>query len=392
MLEVSYLSGEIDLRADISEPDAPEDTVSLQNVMLVDICGAIIAFPCLLCIQCTKICDCCLAAAAQHKSYEVTDDASGPREVGRKTVANGKEKAKGSGALSLSTLSSALVSLISQPGRRTRGSVVPSDGPDDEDLEDQNDMKRLQALRFKNRNQAQQPEPSAPPPPEQNPPELEMPIHPPPSQKPLQSTPSQRTLQPSQSQRPLPPIASQRPSQDNEKEDDSSNTTNAPSRPPLAIDPHSPSQQEYDGLNSSSLPATNSPNEVEEDPSSASSPSKKLRTTLLAKDFKFLWSKLPVAGSFQCRLRMAPNIQKLTEHLRKQGFHIVFASSSSDTETEISICNIKESGEDEWFMARFVFTNSHFSAVMKSENSQLIESYVKRFTLAKVLKIDTSAS
>jgi hypothetical protein len=29
---------------------------------------------------------------------------------------------------------------------------------------------------------------------------------------------------------------------------------------------------------------------------------------------------------------------------------------------------------------------------MKSENSQLIESYVKRFTLAKVLKIDTSAS
>jgi hypothetical protein len=386
MLEISYLSGEIDLRADISEPDAPEDTVSLENVMLVDICGAIVAFPCLLCIQCTKICDCCLETVSQQRNYEVTEEPSAPHEGGKKNpvpVASGKEKVKGS-ALSLRTLSSALFSLVSQPGGRTRGgSVVPSNGSDEDDLEDQNEMKKLHALRFKNHNRA--PTELAEPP-QQEPPEMEAPIHSTSSQRPLQPNPSQKPPLPAQSRRPLPP-------QDNEKEDEPpSNTTDVPSRPPLSIE----TQQENDGepnegMNSSSvaLPPTNSPDEMDQ---SSSSPNKKFRTTLLAKDFKTLWSKLPVAGSFQCKLRMAPNIQKLTEHLRKQGFHIVFASSSSDTETEISICNIKESADDEWFMTRFIFTNSHFSAVMKSENSQLIESYVKRFTLARVLKIDTSAS
>jgi hypothetical protein len=354
MLEISYLSGEIDLRADISEPDAPEDTVSLENVMLVDICGAAIAFPCLMCIQCTKICDCCAEKLSQQRDYEVPESSTtgtAPREP----------KTKTSNGLSLSALSTALTSLISQPGRRTRGSVVPSDGPDEDDLEDQNDLKRLQELRMKKRNAA---------------PEAEPPIHP-----------------PSSSKRPL----TQSEHQENEKEDDpdaAENVASSPSRPPLQIDPSSPrrdqqQEQQEEGEEDRLNQSSNSPEELDR---SSSSPSKKIRTTLLAKDFKVLWSQLPVAGSFQCKLRMAPNIQKLTEHLRKQGFHVVYASSSSDTETEISICNVKESAEDptRWFMTRFVFTNTLFSAVMKSEDSSLVESYVKRFTLARVLKIDTS--
>jgi hypothetical protein len=356
MLEISYLSGEIDLRADISEPDTPEDTINLENVMLVDICGAVIAFPCLMCIQCTKICDCCAEKLSQ-RDYEVTEEspAAAPRPP--------KVKSANGTGLSLGALSIALTSLISQPGRRTRGSVVPSDGPDEEDLEDQNDMKRLQALRMKKRNAA---------------PDTEPPIHPPPS---------------SSSKRPL----TQSEHQDNEKEDDPDPEDGAadpsPGRSPLSIDPSSPrreqqgreQQQGEDELNQSA----HSHDELDR---SSSSPSKKIRTTLLAKDFKVLWSQLPVAGSFQCKLRMAPNIQKLTEHLRKQGFHVVYASSSSDTETEISICNVKESAEDttRWFMTRFVFTNTLFSAVMKSEDNSLVEAYVKRFTLARVLKIDTS--
>lgn len=346
MLEISYLSGEIDLRADISEPDAPEDTVNLENVMLVDICGAIIAFPCLMCIQCTKICDCCAEKLSQQRDYEVTEPSAGPRAPKPKTT-NG---------LTLGALSTALTSLLSQPGRRTRGSVVPSDGPDEDDLEDQNDMKRLQALRMKKRNAG---------------PEVEPPIHP-------------------------PSYSSKSGHQENEKDDDldaAEDDEIPPPRSPLEIDPSSPSathqQKQQEGDDDRLNESTNSPDELDR---SSSSPSKKIRTTLLAKDFKVLWSQLPVAGSFQCKLRMAPNIQKLTEHLRKQGFHVVYASSASDTETEISICNVKESPEDttRWFMTRFVFTNTLFSAVMKSEDGSLVENYVKRFTLARVLKIDTS--
>jgi hypothetical protein len=40
-------------------------------------------------------------------------------------------------------------------------------------------------------------------------------------------------------------------------------------------------------------------------------------------------------------------------------------------------------------MARFVSSQSTFSAVMKAEDSNQVTSYVKKFALAKVLKIDS---
>ena len=111
---------------------------------------------------------------------------------------------------------------------------------------------------------------------------------------------------------------------------------------------------------------------------------------LSVQQFKALWPALSVAGSFQCKLRSAPNMQILTAHLRKQNFNVVFAASPTDKETEVSLCNIKESADEPWFMARFLFTSSLFSAVMKSQESDVVEGHVRRFALAKVLKIDTS--
>lgn len=58
MMDLSYLSGEIDLRGDISEPEVPEDTMDLSGVLLKDICGAIIAMPFIICIQLSAMCDC----------------------------------------------------------------------------------------------------------------------------------------------------------------------------------------------------------------------------------------------------------------------------------------------------------------------------------------------
>lgn len=128
------------------------------------------------------------------------------------------------------------------------------------------------------------------------------------------------------------------------------------------------------------------------------SPNKELRSlqqsqtpTLSVHQFKALWSSLQVLGSFQCKLRAAPNMQALTQHLRKQNFHVVFAASPSDTETEVSICNIRPGGDDPWFMARFLFSRSVFSAAMKAQNAEEVEGYVKKFALARVLKIDTSS-
>lgn len=112
---------------------------------------------------------------------------------------------------------------------------------------------------------------------------------------------------------------------------------------------------------------------------------------LSVQQFKALWPALSVAGSFQCKLRSAPNMQVLTTHLRKQNFHVVFAASPTDRETEVSISNIKESPEEPWFMARFLFTSSMFSAVMKAQDADVVEGHVRRFALAKVLKIDTAA-
>ena len=80
-----------------------------------------------------------------------------------------------------------------------------------------------------------------------------------------------------------------------------------------------------------------------------------------------------------------------TDHMKKQGFHIVFAAVPNPNELEIGICNIRPTGTEPWFMARFLASNANFSAVMKSQNPEQITQFVKKFALAKVLKIDTSA-
>lgn len=59
LMDISYLSGEIDLRGDISEPEVPEGTTDLSNVSLRDLCGACLAAPCLICLQLSALLECC---------------------------------------------------------------------------------------------------------------------------------------------------------------------------------------------------------------------------------------------------------------------------------------------------------------------------------------------
>ncbi|RYH24964.1 hypothetical protein EON65_16050 [archaeon] len=112
-------------------------------------------------------------------------------------------------------------------------------------------------------------------------------------------------------------------------------------------------------------------------------------SVLTVTDFKSLWSTLNTNGSFQCNLKSPPNQTQLTEHLKRQGFHVVFAVSPNAADIEIGICNVRPMGQEAWFMARFLVSNNSFSAVMKSQDATLVPSLVKKFALAKVLKIDT---
>ena len=109
--------------------------------------------------------------------------------------------------------------------------------------------------------------------------------------------------------------------------------------------------------------------------------------TLSVGQFKTLWSELGTAGSFQAKLKILPQAADMTAHLKKQGFHIVFVATPSPTDLEIGLCNTRLKGTEKWFMARFLATSSTFSAVMKAEDSTQVTMFVKKFALAKVLKI-----
>lgn len=113
-----------------------------------------------------------------------------------------------------------------------------------------------------------------------------------------------------------------------------------------------------------------------------------LESILTVQKFKSLWSTLDTAGSFQCNLKTLPAVTNLTEHLKKQGFHVVFAAKPSPTDIELGICNVRKHESESWFMARFLATNNSFSAVMKAQNSEQVTDYVKKFALAKILKIE----
>ncbi len=128
--------------------------------------------------------------------------------------------------------------------------------------------------------------------------------------------------------------------------------------------------------------------------------------------FKAHWSKLGPSGSFQCKLKSMPDATVLANHLKKQGFHVVFEHNQPNGDVEIGFCNVRKapaasagsagSGvataagggapEEAVFMARFVASGTSFNAVMKSDDAANVPGFVKKFALAKVLKIDTSGA
>ena len=89
---------------------------------------------------------------------------------------------------------------------------------------------------------------------------------------------------------------------------------------------------------------------------------------------------------------LAPSLILFTEHIKKQGFHVVYATSPTSSDIELGICNIRSAGNEAWFLARFIASSSSFSTIMKAEIPEEVSAHVKKFALAKILKIDTSQS
>lgn len=106
--------------------------------------------------------------------------------------------------------------------------------------------------------------------------------------------------------------------------------------------------------------------------------------------FRMVWGQLGTTGSFQCKLKATPSLVGLMDHVKRQGFHVVFASQPNSDEVELGICNIRDGGQGPWFLARFLAAQGSFSAVMKSQDPKITSGYVKKFALAKCLKIDTN--
>ena len=113
-----------------------------------------------------------------------------------------------------------------------------------------------------------------------------------------------------------------------------------------------------------------------------------------------------------------PDVTVLSNHLKKQGFHVVFQHSPPGGDVEIGFCNVRKDPsssnsnsngnsnsnsnssntgttggstlpQEAVFMARFVAAGTGFNAVMKSDDATNVPGFVKKFALAKVLKIDT---
>jgi len=303
LMDISYLSGEIDLRGDISEPEVPEGTTDLSNVTLRDICGACLAAPCLICLQLFALCDCfrCICSLCKKDERQ-------KRHRRRKRGAVDEEDGWGT---RISAMFGNVINMIRQPGKRDHKTVPNRDMDLEAGPEPSSREIALKNLRERRAGA-------------------------------IERSVSQLT---------------DKTAEPEEKASDVK-ISGSPSG--------TPGGKELRALQQSQTP------------------------TLSVHQFKALWSSLQVLGSFQCKLRSAPNMQALTQHLRKQNFHVVFAASPSDTETEVSLCNIRPSGEDTWFMARFLFSKSVFSAAMKAQNADEVEGYVKKFALARVLKIDTS--
>ena len=113
--------------------------------------------------------------------------------------------------------------------------------------------------------------------------------------------------------------------------------------------------------------------------------------------YRSLWAALGVSGSFECALKVPTSVALLTTHLKKQGFHVVYmntasvsTSPESGEEIEIGFCNIRENQNVDGglFMARFSVSKKLFTSTMKAEKPSDVPKFVKKFALAKVLKID----
>lgn len=118
--------------------------------------------------------------------------------------------------------------------------------------------------------------------------------------------------------------------------------------------------------------------------------------------FKALWGRSQSSGQFSTKLSSIPSVDAIASHMIKQGFHIVYTidnnnSATQDTNSrrdmEVAVCNIRSidangdvATSSGWFMARFLISPTAFTAVMKSQDKD-VTAHVKRFALAKVLKI-----
>lgn len=120
------------------------------------------------------------------------------------------------------------------------------------------------------------------------------------------------------------------------------------------------------------------------------------RLVLSVPQFKTEWSTKRTIASFETRILMFPSTDAMRNHFVKQGFHVVFAvgptQDDTEEEIEIGICNIRDTKEDPWFLARFLVTPDSFSAVMKGDDAEQVAGYVKKFKVASVLKIATQSS
>ena len=115
------------------------------------------------------------------------------------------------------------------------------------------------------------------------------------------------------------------------------------------------------------------------------------------KMFESVWTSMSIAGTFKCQLKKSPPLAVLVKHVEKQGFHVASSSSSSSSsigvgsgvESEVQFCNtINRSKKEGLFLCKFTVVKNTFTASMKAENLDDISMHVKRFSLAKILKVD----
>ena len=90
--------------------------------------------------------------------------------------------------------------------------------------------------------------------------------------------------------------------------------------------------------------------------------------TLDVPRYKALWADMAVSGQFNAKVRQIPSLAGITEHMKKQGFHVVFTTALGSQEVELGLCNVRTGPQDKWFLARFLATPTDFSAVMKTED------------------------